>query len=95
MKLDEFLLKEACPTQAFRVAMKTDEVGQKWGQVTPCEPNYDFLAFVEEEGFDPNGPNGPTYYRIAKTDELRYYSVFRRSDTNEPVMAITDLEKCS
>ena len=95
MKVDEFLLKESRPTQAFRCVTKTDETGQASGEVTPCEPNYDFLAFVEREGFDPNGPNGPTYYRVAKTDELRYYSVFRRPDTNELVMLITDLEKCT
>ena len=95
MKLDEFLLKESRPTQALQYVTKTDEAGQAWAEMTPCEPNYDFLNFVEREGFDPNGPNGPTYYRVAKTDELRYYSVFRRPDTNELVMLITDLEKCS
>ena len=91
MKLDEFLLKESRPTQALRCVLKPDQAGQVCAELTPCEPNYDFLDFVQCEGFDPNGLNGPTYYRIAKTDKLRYYSVFRRPDTNELVMLITDL----
>ena len=42
-----------------------------------------------------SGPNGPTYYRVAKTDELRYYSVFRDSRDGELVLLITDLEHCT
>ena len=92
MYINEFLLREARPKRAYRCVMDGNRAN-----LTPLdgEPAYDWLNHVIREGFAANAPNGPTYYRVAKTDELRYYSVFRDSRDGELVLLITDLEHCT
>ena len=59
--------------------------------VSPCTvTDYGWLSGVIEEGFDPNGVNGPTYWRVAVTDRRRYYSTIKRGSTFS--LIITELE---
>jgi hypothetical protein len=52
--------------------------------------DYSWISAVIDEGFDPNGPLGPTYWRITKATKSHYYSTFIGPD-GEFGLLITEL----
>ena len=86
--------------EALRDARPTSGLGSKPKAITDggltyevCESeitDYSWISAVIDEGFDPNGPLGPTYWRITKATKSHYYSTFIGPD-GEFRLLITEL----
>jgi hypothetical protein len=88
LEREESLLRDARPQQVFHIADASDP---ERISMAPSTTDYSWLDSVYRSGFDPAGPNGATFYRLATAPRHRYYSVFRRRDSGEIVLLITDL----
>jgi hypothetical protein len=78
-------LRRARPMKAFLVVRKR---GNEF-KIKECEvPNLESLDAVIDQGFDPNGPCGPTYWRMT---ESHYYSTMLTEQG--VVLAITELTR--
>jgi len=83
--------REARPNSGLHCVVGGCDVDGSSVHVSPCTvTDYSWLHGVIQEGFDPAGPNGPTYWRIARTDRCRYYSTVKRGGTF--YLIITELE---
>jgi hypothetical protein len=82
---EETAMRQGRPTDVQYVELAVKD-GKTYGKIEPASTDWAWLAKVVDDGFDPHGPLGPTYWRIT---ESQHYSVFRQPDTGELALLIS------
>lgn len=71
-------LRDARPSAVYKTKPKDispDGIGYAISESEITD--YSWISAVVDEGFDPNGPLGPTYYRrVTKGTKLHHYATF-------------------
>jgi hypothetical protein len=69
----EKMLRELRPTEVWECQIRVNAEGKVQTALIAASTDWAWLSEVYSEGYDPDGPCGPTYYRVTDT---HYYSVF-------------------